>query len=348
MLLNDSNIRRYIRALFVPLALLQILTGGCAGTPSPSSPASAPSLSTAPLPVPSERERRSAEYIVLKSTETDTYETLARHYLGDEKLSYIISEYNKNVALTAGKTVVIPLQPDNPGGIYPDGYQAVPVLCYHRFSTKKSSDKTTVSAETFDQQMAYLKKNGYTVLTLKQFYKFIDFNRRPPRKSVLLTVDDGWKSVQTIAFPILKKYGFPAVIFVNIDNIKEKQNSNTLTWEELRELKKTGLIEIESHTVTHEDLTRATEPQLKKELEESKRIISSKLGFTPTALAYPYGLFNSKAVDLMRQTGYKAGFTVIRGGNASFFNHYALNRSMIYHSEKIDDFVKSLQTFRQD
>ena len=135
---------------------------------------------------------------------------------------------------------------------------------------------------------------------------------------------------------------------MSTDNIKEKLNQNTLTWEELRELKESGLIEIESHSVTHDDLTKISDEQLRRELEESKRLISSKLGITSTSVAYPYGLFNRKTIGMMKQYGYRFGFTVIRGGNGFFFNPYALNRSMIYHSEKIEEFIKSLQTFRQD
>lgn len=352
MLPQDSGTNLLSSAFFALLALLLILVEGCVSSPAPAPtpvpPAPSPSLAPATLPQPAEREWRSTDYIVLTTTASDTYESLARRYLGDEKLFYIISEYNKDVPITAGRTIAIPLQPANPGGIYPDGYQTVPVLCYHRFSTKKSSDKITVSAETFDRQLAYLKNNGYTVLTLKQFYDFIEYRRRPPRKSMLITIDDGWKTAKTIAYPILKKYGFSAVLFVSTGNIKENQNPNTLTWEELRELKDSGLIEIESHTVTHDDLTKSNEDHLRRELGESQRLIKSALGITSTSLAYPYGLFNNKTIDMMKQNGYRFGFTVIRGGNAFFFNPYALNRSMIYNSEKIEDFIKALQTFRQD
>lgn len=347
MLLHDSKVCRFGYALLAPFALLLALSAGCVSAPTHPTPE--PSATTlAHFPLTTKRELRSTDYVVLTATETDTYESLARQYLGDEKLSYIISEYNKNVAITTGKTVVIPLHAVNPGGIYPDGYQTVPVLSYHRFSTKKSSDKITVSAETFDRQMAYLKNNGYTVLTLKQFCDFIDYRHRPPRKSVLLTIDDGLKTARTIAYPILKKYGFPAVLFVNTDSIKEKQNPNTLTWEELRELKATGLIEIESHSVSHDNLLKVSDEQLQREIEESKQLIKSKLGITSTAFAYPYGLFSSKTSAVLKQYGYRFGFTVIRGGNAFFFNPYALNRSMIFNSEQIEDFIKSLQTFRQD
>lgn len=334
--------RRPDRLFFALFVLFMLLSGGCPGSPSSN-------LTVHPTPPPpTERESRSEDYVVLTAKAGDTYESLARHYLSDGKLAYLISDFNRDAPIKAGMTIVVPLYSENPGGLYPDFYQTVPVLCYHRFSSKRSSDKITVSAQTFDRQMAYLKRNGYTVLTLEQFYDFIDYRRRPPRKSVLITIDDGLKTAHTIAFPILKKYGFPAVLFINTGTITDQPNPHTLDWGELRKLSASGLIEVESHSVTHDDLTRIPENRLRVELEEPRQLIRSMLGRTATAFAYPYGLINGKIMDMTKKCGYRTGFTVIRGGNPFFSYPYALNRSMVYNSERMEDFAKSLQTYRQD
>lgn len=329
------------------LVLILLISGGCATAPPPS-PVAAPASKTAQsIPLP-ERELRSSDYVIVSAIPTDTYESLARAYLGDEELAYLISEFNRDAPILTGKEVVIPLKPANPGGIYAEGYLTVPVLCYHQISPKKSSSKITVSEEIFDRQMAYLKNNGYHVLTMKQFLDFIDNRRRPPRKSVLITLDDGWKSARTIAYPILKKYGFTAVLFLYTDLVKSKQNSLTLSWDDVRFLKESGVFEIGSHTVTHSDLNKISDEQLQRELKESQRVIFEKIGVTPDLIAYPNGVFDEKAIKTMKTLGYKAGFTVIRGGNP-FFNHlFALNRSMVYNSEKLDKFIKLLETFRRE
>ncbi|MDD2735351.1 MAG: polysaccharide deacetylase family protein [Desulfuromonadaceae bacterium] len=296
----------------------------------------------------SDLESRSTDYVVLFPKGGESYDSLAQKYLGDRSLGYLIAEFNNQAQLKPGKEVVIPVSDSNPGGIYPDGYQTVPVLCYHRFSLHRSSDKITVSEETFDKQMAYLKNNGYNIITLKQLNEFIEFRRKPPKNSLVITIDDAVKAVKTIAYPILKKYAFTAVIFVNTDNTKIKQNSVFLNWDELKELKNSGVFEIESHTASHSDLTTMNDEQLQRELGDSKRILAEKLGINSRFVAYPYGLFNNNVLEVMKRYDYKLGLTVIRGANGAFNHPYALNRSMIYNSEKIEDFAKTLSTYQRE
>lgn len=351
MIQRNPTFKRFGRAVYALLALCLFLSGGCATTtPSPSraepSPQEKPAdRETVPL---TEREHRSADYTVINAISSDTYGSLASYYLGDKKLAYLIAEFNKNAPIIPGKEVVIPLKPVNPGGFNPGGYQTVPILCYHQLSQKKSSNKITVSEESFDRQMAYLKVSGYNVITLRQFLDFVECRRRPPQKSVLITIDDGWKTAKTIAYPILKKYGFTAVLFVYTDLIKDKQNSLTLSWDDVRSLNRSGVFEIGSHTVTHSDLGKISDEQLQRELQDSQRIINAKIGITPDTIAYPNGVFNKKVMDSMSKYGYKAGFTVVRGPNAFFQNTYALNRSMVHNSERLSDFTKLLETFRRE
>jgi len=326
------------------LLLFIVLAGGCATSPPSKTAEEIPAVTA---PTVRTREMRSEDYVVLVAEAADTYESLAATYLGDRKLAYLIAEFNDHRPIIKGKDVVIPLKAVNPGGLHADGYMTVPVLNYHQFSSKKSSNKISVSEETFNRQMAYLKENGYNVITLAQFYDFIDYRRRPPPKSVLITIDDGWKTTKTIAYPILKKYGFTAALFVYTDLIKSRPSSVTLSWDDLREMVSSGVIELESHTVTHADLTKLSEEQLRRELTESQRIIKEKTGIKSAFLAYPYGNFNDRVMETMKETGYKAGFTVIRGSNAFFFNNYSLNRSMVFNSEKIEEFTKLLETFRK-
>ena len=339
-----------VRNLFtLLLALSFLLPGGCA-KPRPTNVSTGSDSETSAkvgLQHPTQ-ESHSDDYIVRTAVSGDSYDSLARAYLGDDRLAYLISEFNKNAPIVPGVRIVIPLKPENPGGIYSDGYLAVPVLCYHRFSVKKSHDKITIAEETFEQQMAYLKNNGYTTITLRQLSDFMELKRRPPQKSVVITIDDGLKSAKTIAYPILKKYGFNAVLFIPTDNIKSKQNSLTLTWADLQELKESGVFEIESHTVLHSDLTKVSAEKVNTEIYESQRKIKSMLGINACYMAYPFGLFNKGTIDAMRQHGYKGGFTVIRGANFCYHSPYAINRSMVYNRSKIEEFTRMLNSFKPD
>ncbi|NVN91255.1 MAG: polysaccharide deacetylase family protein [Desulfuromonadales bacterium] len=335
------------RGFFPIFAVCMLIAGGCAtAPPAPPQPKTTPTQ-TQTVP-PSAREHRTKDYVIVTAISSDTYQSLARTYLGNEKLAYLISEFNRNTPIQPGAMIVVPLKPVNPGGVYPDGYQTVPVLCYHRITPRKSSDRVAVTEEAFEHQMAYLKHNGYTVLTLKQFLDFIDIRRRPPKKSVLITIDDGWKSTRTIAYPILKKYGFTAVIFLYTAPIGSAQNPLALNWDDVRVLRESGVFEIGSHSVSHGDLNKLSSEKLLKELKDSQRVIADQVGVTPNVLAYPFGIFNENTIAVMQKLGYRAGFTVIRGGNPFFNNPFSLNRSMVYNSDKLDYFIKLLETFRRE
>lgn len=318
------------------LSVLLLVAAGCATAVWPPA---------ADVPL-AERERRSEDYVVVTAVATDTYKSLAKYYLGDESRAYRVSCFNNNEKITPGKILVIPLQTINPGDLLNSGgYQTIPVLSYHKLSHTRTSSKVTLSEDAFDRQMGYLKAEGYEVLTLRQFLDYMDFRLKPPKKSVLITFDDGWKTTRTIALPILKKYRFTAVLFVYTGLVKSKPNSLTLSWDDIRFLKKSGVFEIASHTVTHSDLSRISDDQLRAELQESQRIIKENTGETPNVLAYPNGIVNRTVADAARKYGYRAGFTVVRGPCAFFHNPYSLNRSMVYNSERLADFTKLLETY---
>jgi len=290
----------------------------------------------------------SEDYAVVLATTSDTYESLAEKYYGDRGFAYIIAEFNKNKKIISDKEVIVPLRPANPAGLYPEGYQTVPVLCYHQFSKKKSSSKISISEEMFEQQMEHLKKNGYTVISLNTLHNFINYKRRPPKNSIVITIDDGWKTAKTIAAPILKKYGFKATLFIYTDLIRSKPNNITLCWDEIKEMIDEGIVEVQSHTASHSDLTKLKESSIERELEESQKIIKENLGINVKYLAYPYGNFNDQVIDKLKKYGCEVAFTVIKGGNAFFYNNFSLNRSMVFNSDDIGDFTQLLETFKRE
>lgn len=339
---SASPVSSLLKRIFPTAFLFLFLVGGCAA------PSREVVKEKASKPEISGSVRLSEDYAVVLANSSDTYESLAEKYYGDRELAYIISECNKNKKIVPDKEVIIPLKPVNPGGLYPEGYQTVTVLSYHQFSKKKSKTKISISEEMFDQQMEYLKKNGYHVISLNALYNFINYKRRPPKNSIVITIDDGWKNAKTIAAPILKKYGFKATLFVYTDLIKSKHNNVTLCWDEIKEMIDEGIIEVQSHTVSHADLTKLKEESLERELKESQRIIKANLGINATYLAYPYGNFNDQVIEKLKKFGYEVAFTVIKGSNAFFYNNFALNRSMVFNSNNIDDFTKLLNTFKKE
>ena len=322
----------------IPFVLPWVLTilfllSGCAVTP--------PSVM-----VTEKRIYRSNDYIVYKMKAGDTAESLAAQFLGDPNKAWIIKE--ANVTLQPERYVVVPLARKNRGGVYANGVQQVPILCYHRFEDNCTSPMCIPGA-LFDRQMKYLKDNGYSVITPEQLLAFLEFREPLPKKSVMITIDDGYRSVYNVAYPILKKYGFPATFFVYTNYVGVSKKA--ITWDQLREMKVNGFT-IGSHSVAHSDLSKrgdaespeAYEQRLHREVELSKQIIDSKLNQKTFIFAYPFGRVNHKAMVLTRQNGYRLAVTVDRGGNAFYDNPFLLNRDMILKRD-MATFKKRLETF---
>lgn len=318
-------------------------------TPEPKPEQKPPIQPPPPLkpPPPIEKPvREFSDFIAVIAQPGDSFSSLALKYLKDPSLDWFISEFNGINSLNPGQEVIIPLHPYEKGGLTLKGYQTVPVISYHKFS-KDKSDTLTVKKSAFEEQMNFLKENGYRVITMDQFLDFLDFKRPLPKKSVVITIDDGWYSTYEIAFPILKKYAYPATLFVYTDLIFPGQN--TLSWDLLTEMSKNG-IDIQCHTKSHRNLDRRNNQEsfrdyfvnVKKELTESAEIIQKRLNKQVRYLAYPYGDTNSLVIALLVKLGYRGAFTVERASNPFFVHPYRINRSMIFGTFSLKDFENNL------
>jgi peptidoglycan/xylan/chitin deacetylase (PgdA/CDA1 family) len=288
-----------------------------------------------------------AVYIVKKG---DRLIDLARRFYGDPAKAWMIVEANELVDLEPGRVLVIPLRTVNPGGLFADGYQVVSVLTYHHFS-EQCSNTLCIPVAEFARQMAFLKKAGYRAITMKELLKFIDYQEPLPRKAVAITIDDGYRSVYDLAYPILKKYDFTATLFIYTDFIDNSPNA--LTWEQLRELAQAGF-EVEAHTITHADLTlkRKGESQanylqrVRRELQVPRELIRKHLGQNPVWLAYPYGRWNNLVVSMAMEAGYRGGVTVTRGVTPFFANPFKVGRNQVMNPVKGHSFEQLVKFFR--
>ena len=195
---------------------------------------------------------RSSDHVLHRIKSGDTPEKLAEKYLGEAQLAWMIEDANPEEIFLPNRFAVIPLRIPNRGGITEKGYQTIPILCYHRFAQACDSP-LCMPADIFDQQMRYLKENGYRVIGPEELLDVLDYRKAVPKKAVMISIDDGYRSVYNVAYPILKKYGFGATLFVYIDYVGV--SSKALTWDLLRELKREGFY-IGSHSVAHSDLSK--------------------------------------------------------------------------------------------
>ena len=287
-------------------------------------------------------------FTVVIAGEGDTLSSLAAQYLNDPGMEWIIADFNGISSVTSGTEIVIPLKPYERGGLTYRGYQTVPVLSYHNFSPDKT-DKMTVSRAAFEEQMQFLKERGYHVISMDQLFDFFDFKQQIPSKSVVITIDDGWKSAYEIAFPVLKKFGYPAALFIYTDLINTRK---AMTWEQAKELADNG-IDIQCHTITHRDLAGREEKEtfkeyfyeVEKEIVQSSKIIKKNTGRDCRYLAYPFGNSSNIVVGILKKNGFRGAFTVRRGSNPFFINNYMVNRSMIYGGDDLKKFEKALTVF---
>ncbi len=276
----------------------------------------------------------------------ETLASLAGTWLQDPGRSWEIAEYNDIAAAVPGQEIVIPLRPFRRGGLTPERYQTVPVLVYHQFA-EKSTNKMVVSREAFEAQMRLLRDNGYRVVSLEQLLAFLEFRGQLPEKAVVITIDDGWRSAYEIAFPILKRYGYPASLFVYTQLIAG--GAKTLSWDQLREMAAQG-ITVECHTATHRNLVQQQSLEspdqyfaaVQREIVDAARTIEQRIGRRPTVLAYPYGETNGLAIALLRRHGFRAAFTVVREPNPFFLSNFRLNRSMVYGDFDLARFERNL------
>ncbi|MGD0336688.1 MAG: polysaccharide deacetylase family protein [Candidatus Omnitrophota bacterium] len=194
------------------------------------------------------------------------------------------------------------------GGVFLLGKAyVVPILMYHSINPVSSITMKAliVSPQTFDRQMHFLKSHHYNVVPLEYLATLIRYKKNIPPKTIAITFDDGYKDNYVYAFPILKKYNLPATIFLIVNEIGRPQQDR-LNWEEIKIMQDSGLITFGSHTLTHPYLPELnSEPELKREISDSKKILEGRLGKNVDSFCYPSGSFNDKVRNLVIRSGYK-------------------------------------------
>jgi|GEM_PF-654856 len=279
----------------------------------------------------------------------DTSAALAQRYLGDAAKAWMIEDANAPGGVAPGRRVVVPLKPWNLSGVAPDGEQVVPILVYHNLA-KKAGGRLVLAAPDFERQMRYLKRDGFRVVSLRDFVAWTRLERQLPSRAVVLTFDDGYRSFKTYAYPILKELGFTATLFVPTGFVGAGRAA--LTWDELKSMSAEGF-DVEAHSYSHEYLTRNPketdaqyERRLAREIDAPREDFEVRLGTAPSYIAYPYGNADEAVLDRVRAQGYVAGFTVKRLSSPSFVAPFLIPRRQVYSEMSLSDFAKNLETFR--
>ena len=164
------------------------------------------------------------------------------------------------------------------------------IFVYHRFGDPKHAS-TNISLEKLKTDFTYLKNNGYTVIPLKKLTELILKNQEIPNKSVVLTIDDNYKSFYQNGLPIFKEFNYPFTLFVYTQATQDSYG-DFMTWDALKETSKYGELGLHSHTHAH--LTTLTNEVIKKDTNKSLHLFQKALGFKPNSYVYPFGEFDQK------------------------------------------------------
>jgi peptidoglycan/xylan/chitin deacetylase (PgdA/CDA1 family) len=337
------------RRLAVRLACAgAVVLAGCSVAPPKPEPAAPAQAGLPPLRADQllARDERFAVYLPAAG---ETLAMVARRFLGDEGRAWMIADFNGITQVQPGWPVVVPLQPFNPTGVSIDGYQTVPILCYHRFGA--GGGKMVVAPDAFAAQMDYLARSGYRVIRLSELEEFLQGRRQLPRRAVVITIDDGYAGTYNVALPILKKHGFPATLFLYSDFVGAR---DALTWPQMRELVESGLFDIQAHSKTHANLSlrlpgesdERYRERIDEELRVPQRAIKGRLSEPVSSFAYPYGDTNETVMERLMRADYRLAVTVNPGGNPFFSHPLLLRRTMIYGDHDLEAFKARLQVFR--
>ena len=208
----------------------------------------------------------------------------------------------------------------------------------------------TVTTPVFETQLRHLRETGYTVIPLRHWVDYLRGQAPPPPfRSVVITVDDGHRSVHTELFPLVRQYQVPVTLFIYPSAISNAPYA--LTWEQLAEMKDSGLFEIQSHTYWHPnfktDKKRLAPVEYERfvemQLTRSKQKLEHRLGVQIDALAWPFGIYDEELMQTAEHLGYRAAFTLDRRHARPSDKLMALPRYLVTNKDQGKTFARLLQ-----
>ncbi|MDF2725469.1 MAG: polysaccharide deacetylase family protein [Paenibacillus sp.] len=216
---------------------------------------------------------------------------------------------------------------------------SIPVLNYHSIAVNPENN-AVLDPKKLDEQMAYLVKEGYTTLTIKQFVDIWDGRAEAPAKPILLTFDDGYADNYTAAMPILKKYGLRATMFVSPG--MSGHDGYYADWDQIREMINNGW-DIQPHGMTHPYLNTLSADKQREQISESIKQVKEQTGVDTLVFCYPYGTFNKNTLALLEEYGVRLAFTIDQGRTEPTQNPLQLKRIFVGGKESMATFINKLK-----
>jgi len=238
----------------------------------------------------------------------------------NERQKMVIDEYHYQQSLERPT----PIPNTNPT----DFHMKVPIIMYHYVEYVKDPRDTirkslNIDPDVFQYQLQTLESNGFKTFYVKELAEALDGFRIMPKKSVILTFDDGYEDFYTYVLPILKKYKVKATLYVINDLVGSK---GYISQKELDEIASSGFVEVGAHTLDHDYLKGMSKEAQMQQIIKSKDELESMLGIQIKTFAYPFGAFDDNSINIVKEASFSAAVSVIPGNDHSEEDRYYLYR----------------------
>ncbi|MGK7909996.1 MAG: polysaccharide deacetylase family protein [Synechococcus sp.] len=261
--------------------------------------------------------------------------------IGSSAADDIVSEDDVEPGDAVGETSgLIPVaNPQRPYDIHPWAKQSyVPVVMYHDVVAETKEVWFDHTAAELRRDFEAIEAAGATPITITDLYEHLRNGKDLPEKPIVLTFDDAYQGLYDNAFPMLQEFNFPATYYVQTGFVGVPTSKDHFTWEQMREMEASGLIEFAAHTISHpEDLRLLDDDTLRREIFESKRVLEEQLGHEILHFAYPAGNRDDRVIEMVEEAGYIMATTMDAGytGQSSNllevqrFNQFRLTEALI-------------------
>ena len=218
----------------------------------------------------------------------------------------------------------------------------VAVLVWHDVLPVKDVYFDTTTRD-FGAQLDTIARGGYHVVTLAALRDRLVSGAPLPTRPLVLTFDDNGAGIYEHAFPLLRAHRFPATLFVHTNYVGKTTSKRHCTWEQLRAMQRSGLIDVQSLTANHPpDLTKLSDADVRHELTLSSTSLERRLGRRPYALVYPYDVYDARVERLAHDAGYVLGFTEDHGNAADSPSLLEIHRYSITVPERFDEALRTV------
>lgn len=221
----------------------------------------------------------------------------------------------------------------------------VPIFMYHFLLDDYGNYpdvENFMKPETFEEQLKYITENGYETIFMNEIENLEEYT-----KPVCLTVDDVFVYFYNDGFPLIKKYNVKVTLCIIYEYIN---GENYLTTEQIKEMLDSGLVSIESHTMSHQKLTTLSTEEKRRQIIKSKENLEKDFGIEVSTLCYPVGDYNNEVIEIAKEAGYKYGIAMTGGTYYSYIHddYYRIPRIYANRSMTLNEFARYLREANVD